>query len=270
MALVCGFCGAENRDRARFCRGCARPLSAAHPGAAGPAGSGAEHRAGRRAKRLASAEGVADGTANHTSGAEAGGASIAGQHRLRVAALALLPLLALVLGIGWLVARPSVPAQASHPVAGADAAIATVSATAPASPATGDHGAAVFAALEAARAASAVPVSAPAPARRDPQPAALRARAPAPPKPAVLPAKAPAASEPVPVAAVTPPPAPAAPVAPPQTPPPSVEQACAGSGNFLARDICRLKACGQPAAANDPVCVRYREMEAANRRDPDR
>lgn len=262
MALVCGSCGAENRDRARFCRGCARPLSAAHPGAEGPA----ERRSERRARGRAREDET--GTA-HTS-ADGAPAGAAGTRRLRLAALSVLPLLALALGIGWLVARPSVPAPASHPVAGADAAITTVSATAPASPATGDHGAAVFAALEAARAASAVPVSAPAPARRDPQPAASRARVPAPPKPAALPAKAPAASEPVPVASVMPPPASVAPVAPPQAPPPSVEQVCAGSGNFLARDVCRLKACRQPAAVNDPVCVRYRDMEAANRRDPDR
>ena len=60
-----------------------------------------------------------------------------------------------------------------------------------------------------------------------------------------------------PTIAVEPQPAPA-PVA-------SVDQRCAGSANFIARDVCRIRACGTPALAGDPVCVRYREMEEANR-----
>jgi hypothetical protein len=45
----------------------------------------------------------------------------------------------------------------------------------------------------------------------------------------------------------------------------SVDQRCAGSANFIARDVCRIRACGTPALAGDPVCVRFREMEEANR-----
>lgn len=45
----------------------------------------------------------------------------------------------------------------------------------------------------------------------------------------------------------------------------SVDQRCAGSANFIARDVCRIRACGNPALAGDPVCVRFREMEEANR-----
>ena len=47
----------------------------------------------------------------------------------------------------------------------------------------------------------------------------------------------------------------------------SVDDSCADRSNFLTRDICRIQACGNPAMAGDPVCVRFREMEAANRRN---
>jgi hypothetical protein len=46
----------------------------------------------------------------------------------------------------------------------------------------------------------------------------------------------------------------------------TVEQACASSGNFFSREVCRLRSCGDAAFAGDPVCVRFQEMEAANRR----
>lgn len=46
----------------------------------------------------------------------------------------------------------------------------------------------------------------------------------------------------------------------------TVEQTCAGSGNFFSREVCRIRACQAPAFVNDPVCVRFREMEEANRR----
>lgn len=57
--------------------------------------------------------------------------------------------------------------------------------------------------------------------------------------------------------------------APPPAPKPvvaSVEQTCASSGNFFSREVCRFQACRDAAFASDPVCVRHREMEAANRR----
>ena len=72
----------------------------------------------------------------------------------------------------------------------------------------------------------------------------------------------PSTDTPAPVAAVNAPaPAPAPVPAPAQT----VEQTCADSSNFLSRDLCRVRACRNPAVAGDPVCVRFREMEAANR-----
>lgn len=68
----------------------------------------------------------------------------------------------------------------------------------------------------------------------------------------------PAAARPV-VAAAAPTPVPVP--APAQT----VDQTCADSSNFLTRDLCRVRACRSAAMASDPVCVRFREMETANR-----
>jgi hypothetical protein len=59
-------------------------------------------------------------------------------------------------------------------------------------------------------------------------------------------------------ARATPPPPPA-PVAK------TVEQTCASSGNFFSREVCRLRSCGNAALASDPVCVRFREMEESSR-----
>ncbi|MFZ2824783.1 MAG: serine/threonine protein kinase, partial [Hydrogenophaga sp.] len=57
----------------------------------------------------------------------------------------------------------------------------------------------------------------------------------------------------------------ATPAAPGATPGATVDQVCAGSGNFLARDFCRMRECGKPSFASDPVCVRFRQMDEARR-----
>jgi type IV secretory pathway VirB10-like protein len=53
-------------------------------------------------------------------------------------------------------------------------------------------------------------------------------------------------------------------------PPPvqTVDTVCASSSNFIAREVCRTRECRNPAFTNDPVCVRFRQVEAANRRQP--
>lgn len=45
----------------------------------------------------------------------------------------------------------------------------------------------------------------------------------------------------------------------------TVDQVCSGSGNFLARDFCRIRECGKASFASDPVCVRFRQMDEARR-----
>ena len=57
----------------------------------------------------------------------------------------------------------------------------------------------------------------------------------------------------------------AAPAAAPASTGATVDQVCAGSGNFLARDFCRMRECGKPSFASDPVCVRFRQMDEARR-----
>ncbi|MDP2741973.1 MAG: zinc ribbon domain-containing protein [Hydrogenophaga sp.] len=48
----------------------------------------------------------------------------------------------------------------------------------------------------------------------------------------------------------------------------TVDMICAASTNFIAREVCRTRECKSPAFARDPVCVRFREVEAANTRQP--
>jgi len=45
----------------------------------------------------------------------------------------------------------------------------------------------------------------------------------------------------------------------------SSHQICTGSGNFLARDICRIRGCSKPSFASDAVCLRFRQMDEARR-----
>lgn len=54
--------------------------------------------------------------------------------------------------------------------------------------------------------------------------------------------------------------------APPAASAATVELACAGSTNFFTRDLCRIRECRKPSFASDPICVRFREMEEASRR----
>ncbi|MFP8780250.1 hypothetical protein [Hydrogenophaga sp. RWCD_12] len=51
---------------------------------------------------------------------------------------------------------------------------------------------------------------------------------------------------------------------------PTVDQLCAGSTNVFARDFCRMRECGKPGYTNDPVCVRFRQMEEARRQETER
>ncbi len=53
-------------------------------------------------------------------------------------------------------------------------------------------------------------------------------------------------------------------------PPPvqTVDMICESSANFIAREMCRNRECKSPAFTRDPVCVRFREVEAANLRQP--
>ena len=46
----------------------------------------------------------------------------------------------------------------------------------------------------------------------------------------------------------------------------TVEQACSNASNFIARDLCRVDACRHPANAQDAICVWYRRLDEERKR----
>ena len=270
MALVCPFCGAENRDKARFCRGCARALE--QPGAADPSKDKRERRPGaaERARRRRRAA-----------------AKAASPSRSRWVGAVVLA--ALALGIGWwlgarqtgpapvqAVMQPAIAAPAT-PVAPAPTAAvvppaaavptpeaarlpATIStATSPESVAAVDRLRQSVEMLERQdRVRAAVLEQQRLKAAQDKQRAEeARRRADA--------LAASATAVPTPSANVGQGSPPVATVA--AAAPPTVDQLCAGSDNVFARDFCRIRECGKPGYANDPVCIRFRQMEEARRQE---
>ena len=252
---VCAACGTENRDKARYCRGCAQPLLPqtpnAQPAAAEPA---------PRKKRRRPVEGAASASGTPWWKRPAAGWIVA---------------VGLAAG-GWLlwpspapVRVAPAPAAAPVPVPSTTSTLSLPSQSAPALSVAG----AMPGTTTAAGPSMATPPATPPVATAPPVRSSVAERAasppPRPPKPrpkAEPPATAadtattaPAASAaPVPVA--TPPASPAAP-----TRGQTVDERCADRGNFFTRDVCRVQACRNPALAGDPVCVRFREMEELNR-----
>lgn len=282
MANVCPSCGKENRDQARFCRGCARPLE--RPGGDTASDELARERANRALRRARRRKRSGERSERPAWSRWAG----------------ILTAGAVVLAAGWwLGARQSTPAPvqaapltvapgaspSATPTAGA-AAPATPPQTAgqpvgadAASPNTPEAAAAVdrlrhsvelleqqdrerAAAQAQQRQKLAQEQKRLEDARRRTEAtsaaAAASAHAAVPEPPAGL-ATAPAA--PAPVAAATAAPASAA------RPAASVDQLCAGSDNVFARDFCRIRECGKAVFANDPICVRFRQMDEARRRE---
>lgn len=280
MSIVCPSCGKENRDQARFCRGCARPLD--RPGGDAASDEVARERANRALRRVRRRKRSGE-RPERPSWLRWAGAITAG---------------VLVLAAGWwLGAHQSTPAPVqAAPLAGAPVASPSATptagtaapATAPqtaaepvgsdaASPNTPEAAAAVdrlrhsvelleqqdrerAAAQAAQRQKLALEQKRQEDARRRAEAtsaAAPSAHAAAPETPAVA-TSAPAAPAPVAAAA-------AAPSA--TRPAAGVDQLCADSGNVLARDFCRIRECGKAVFANDPVCVRFRQMDEARRRE---
>lgn len=115
----------------------------------------------------------------------------------------------------------------------------------------------------------------PADSRTAAEPLSLPATAPSPvgkpatpPRPRPSPGPSAAAAETTTVTPAAPreePPPPAPAPAVPAAPPASADERCADRANFITRDLCRIQACRDPALVADPVCVRFRAMEQANR-----
>lgn len=244
MTTVCTACGTENRDKARYCRGCARPLV--------PLGT-----------PEATAEPAPEAaTRHHKTRRSRSRARRAARQRRNAIRWGLGAAVLVAVLVGWQL-WPAEAAVESASAAVAPAAPVVVPAPKPqALLATASTPAAAILTTTAAAADTRTPQAAPAkpaaaPSRAKPVPARPKAAA-----VAAAPAPVPARSEPAAPATVTE--ASPAPAATPKTR--SVDDTCADRSNFFSRDICRIQACGNPALAGDPVCVRFREMEAANRR----
>lgn len=270
MAILCPSCGAENRDKARFCRGCARPLDKAGEGGDTADEARDRSRALRRARRRESAT----GTARRPAWSRWAGVLAAG---------------AVALGLGWWLGahqKTPAPAQAAAlamPAVGVPPAPAALTPATPpvptettlpaadaGAPAVGgsDPAAAVDRLRQSvelleredrARAAALAQRQKLAQERQRADEARRRTDALA---AAAVHSPAPAAPAP-PVAATAAP----APVAAPVATPTTVDQQCAASSNVFARDLCRLRECARPGRGNDPVCVRFRQMEEARRQE---
>lgn len=250
MTTVCTACGTENRDKARYCRGCARPLvPLSSPAATAEAAADVAHPHQQTRRSRSRARHVARQRRNAIRWGLGAVVLVAGLVIWRLwpggstveMATAAAPPQAPAQRAAPM---PAPPAPASTPVTLITSTVAVTRTTTTAPPTSGPP--------VAANKGGVAPRARPVPAHAGAAPVS-----PAPPP-------APARSEPAsnaPAAAPAPAPAAAAPWAR------SVDESCADRSNFLTRDICRIQACGNPAMAGDPVCVRFREMEAANRRN---
>ena len=261
---VCAACGAENRDKAKFCKGCAQALvslaasaSAAVPapvprGLACPACQATNRRSAKSCQSCGAQLGASlPGTAAST------GVVVARRRWGWIIGPALL----VAIGAAWWAqaqhpAAPYVPVGAPVVAQQEPAAVQRVQVTTTA--------ALPVPAVAEALLPSEVPPR-PVPVKKEPKSAkasnprgsaqAERQSPPATPQPE--PAATQADGLPRPSGSGESDRVPAATA--------SVDQQCADRSNFIARDICRIRACNDAARAADPVCVRFRQMEEANR-----
>jgi len=257
MAVVCPSCGVENRDKARFCLGCAAPLDRPVEAPESPTARPSRRRRPESTPVVVKAHGAPG----------RGGA-------LKAGGLAVLVLIAALTG-GWLMGRSPATVASTAPQA-------QVSATAQPMPVNVVQP--VVASPVPVASETVVPAPSPAAlsaaerlresveglAQRDrahqlelaqqrakiarelqrAEEARRRIEEP----PVSRPSTAESASS-TPTQVTAPMAAPAA----------TVDQACAGSGNFFARDICRIRECSKPSFASDAVCLRFRQMDEARR-----
>ncbi|WP_038202422.1 DUF7577 domain-containing protein [Xenophilus azovorans] len=272
MPVVCGACGVENRDAAKFCRSCGARLGA---GAQPAADEGewpvtmpadldeADPDPGERTVILPSPR--AGRTPAPPPAAPAPAAVHApsppapppsrGKAPLVAGVLAAAVVLAIGAGVYLMRDRGGPTAVAEAPVPALPAPPPVAPPPAPEPPPVAEPPAAPPAppAPEPAPPVqeAAPPAPAPSPRAAAPRPAAVRKPAPAP-----VPAPPPPVAE-----------APAPPAPPP--PPPAPEAACAGQ-NFIARARCLVAECAKPAQRAHPQCeaVRRQQQAEEERRNP--
>lgn len=268
MAVVCPLCGAENREKARFCLGCAASLGSLD-------GATPVHR--RRSSRRA-------GRSRSSRNAR-GGWSFTWKTALGLVVFALV----LFAAGWWAVVSPADPSAPATPIPLVTAPLTTPPAApdAPSAAPVGDGAEAPPS--PAVSAAERLRESVSELERRDrlhsielererariaqevQHSHGLRRRGGTPALPRPVGAETDAIDATTPSAMSTPAAQSASP-APPARPAETtanVDQICAGNGNFLARDFCRMRECAKPAFASDPVCVRFRQMDEARRLQAD-
>ncbi|MFC5608516.1 hypothetical protein [Variovorax soli] len=248
MTVLCGTCSAENRDAAKFCKGCGRKIAQAWPQAASaaPADEAAWPPAPARPAKAHEELRPMPAPPRARIG---NGRWIVGLG---------LGVVLLVLAASWWghrnkgqeIARPTAPvpdAPANHQpaaVEGSPPAVTDVPGPAATTPTTADT-------------AEHSVLQEPAGAAPGPAPTA-EAAAPASPQPRKPAAKKQAPSLPAPVAVEAAPPPPIPAPAPARVPTP--QESCAGR-NFIARAQCMAEQCARPEVARHPQCEAVRQQQ---------
>ncbi len=282
MAVNCPSCGAENRDKARFCTRCAGPLEPVFPAAdAAARRDRAKERSAKRKRK------TGRGAAATSSWAEQ-------RAWLPVALLFAGALVLVTVWLGWgpkEVAEPVRPLMTESAPPTPPVATSAGESTRPRPAADGSAAVSVSPALEreAAQAAERLRQSVEKLRQEDEARSAEKARRriaalesrerlqreeQARKKAQALAARRGAREEAslADDAGPSTTPTPATPpvvaeVVPAPTPEPraGVREKCAGESNFFARDLCHIDACKKVENRKDPVCVQYREMERNGR-----
>ena len=262
MTVLCGACGAENRDAAKFCKGCGRKIAQAWPQPAAAVGAGAGEAALLMGDAVATAA-VPPAQARMPSWAADELPPAPAPLRPRIgngrwiAALGLLAAM-LVLAAAWWghrnrspeIAKPAAATQVEPQAASSVPALAAPALPAPiAQQAAGAPPPAVIADKIELAATPAEPAAAPeakprkAPARKQPAPTAssvVEAAPPAAPAPAPAPVRA-----------------------------PSPQESC-GHLNFIAKAQCMAAQCARPEVAAHAQCeaVRRQQRLEEEKRNP--
>lgn len=255
MTVLCGACTAENRDAAKFCKGCGRKIAQAWPQAT-PVATGAGDAA-----LLLGASALAPRATAKRAETEKELTPMPAPPRARISngrwIVGLgLGVVLLVLAAAWWghrnksqeIAEPAAAAvdAAANPTPAAEINAPASSSATPASPSP-------FAPLELADKPQAAPVAeAAAPASSKPRKSEAKKQAPPPAAPAV---EAAAAASPQP--------------APEPVRMPTPQESCAGR-NFIARAQCMAEQCTRPEVARHPQCegVRQQQRIEEEKRNP--
>lgn len=246
MTVLCGACSAENRDAAKFCKGCGRKIAQAWPQAtpvatgAGAAAllQGSPALAPRAAAKRAEAEKELTPMPAPPRARISNGRWIVGMG---------LGVVLLVLAAAWWGHRNKSQEIAEPAAATVDAAtnpMPAAESTAPASASAAPASPSPFAPLEPANKAEAAPVSQAAPPASSKQRKSEAKKQAAPPAAPAVEAAAPASLPPAPepVRAPTP------------------QESCAGR-NFVARAQCMAEQCARPDVARHPQCEAVRQQQ---------